>query len=378
MPANGIDTEKTAYRHIQVGDPAPWFVQANTSNAQYAFSTVGGRYVLLCFLGSAGDADAQAVMGAVIAHGKLFDDKKLCFFGVSVDPSDQALGRLREYLPGQRHFWDFDGVVSRLYGALPVSGKATGYRRFWLLLDPTLRVLKVFAFDPGPEKLSALFRELDQLPPPGLFAGVELMAPVLYLPNVFEPALCQRLIDLFEAAGSQDSGFMKEVDGQTKGIHDYGFKRRRDHTITDMELIRQVQNRIALRINPEMQKAYNFSPTRMERYIVGCYTAEDGGHFRPHRDNTTKGTAHRKFAVTINLNSAFEGGELSFPEYGPRQFKPPPGGAVVFGCGLLHTVSHVTRGKRYAFLPFLYDDAAAKQREMNNPFLHPSVGDYKA
>jgi hypothetical protein len=65
--------------------------------------------------------------------------------------------------------------------------------------------------------------------------------------------------------------------------------------------------------------------TRMERYIVSCYAAEDGGHFRAHRDNTTAGTAHRRFAVSINLDDAFDGGEVAFPEYGPRSFKAPPG-----------------------------------------------------
>jgi hypothetical protein len=37
----------------------------------------------------------------------------------------------------------------------------------------------------------------------------------------------------------------------------------------------------------------------------------------------------------------------------------------------------VTRGKRYAFLPFLYDDAAAKIREANNKFLGEGVGAYR-
>ena len=115
----------------------------------------------------------------------------------------------------------------------------------------------------------------------------------------------------------------------------------------------------------------------MERYIVACYSAEDGGHFQAHRDNTTKGTAHRRFAVSINLNAEFEGGEVNFPEYGPRSFKPPPGGAVVFSCSLLHAVSKVTSGRRYAFLPFLYDDAAARVREQNNAYLGEGVGTYR-
>ncbi len=82
----------------------------------------------------------------------------------------------------------------------------------------------------------------------------------------------------------------------------------------------------------------------MERYLVGCYDAAEGGHFSPHRDNTTPGTAHRRFAISINLNDDFEGGEVSFPEYGPRGF---------------------------AFLPFVYDNAAAAIREANRGSLSP-------
>jgi predicted 2-oxoglutarate/Fe(II)-dependent dioxygenase YbiX len=124
----------------------------------------------------------------------------------------------------------------------------------------------------------------------------------------------------------------------------------------------------------ELLKAYQYKATAIERYLVGCYRAEDGGHFAPHRDNTTKGTAHRRFAASVNLNSDFDGGEVSFPEYGPRGFKPPPGGAVVFSCSLLHSVSSVKRGRRYAFLPFIYDDDAAKIRAANNQFLGEDVG----
>ena len=136
--------------------------------------------------------------------------------------------------------------------------------------------------------------------------------------------------------------------------------------------------RIRRRVLPEIKKVHQFDVTRMERYIVACYSAADGGHFRSHRDNTTGGTAHRRFAVSINLNSEFEGGEVSFPEYGPRSFKPPAGGAVVFSCSLLHQVSKVTEGVRYAFLPFLYDEEAAALREKNNKLLGENVGAYKS
>jgi predicted 2-oxoglutarate/Fe(II)-dependent dioxygenase YbiX len=62
--------------------------------------------------------------------------------------------------------------------------------------------------------------------------------------------------------------------------------------------------------------------------------------------------------VSINLNDDFEGGGLVFPEYSARVYRPPVGGALVFSCSLMHAVLPMTRGRRYACLPFVYDDAA--------------------
>ncbi len=354
------------------GDPAPWFTQRSTSNEQYQFSMAAGRYILLCFFGSGESTAAKMALDAVTVNQVLFDDERLCFFGVSMDPRDEAEKRVVPSLPGIRHFWDFDGAIGRLYGAIPADSKPgetpLPYKRFWMVLDPTLRIRAVFPFRPD-NNHQAVFDHLRALPKLGLFAGIEVQAPILYLPDVFEPAFCQHLIGLYEKNDKEESGFMTEADGKTTLAFDADRKRRRDHVIVDEDAIRHTRLRVLRRIVPEIQKAYQFRVTQMERYIVSCYAAEDGGHFDQHRDNTTKGTAHRRFAVSINLNADFEGGELSFPEYGRRGFKPPVGGAVVFSCSLLHAASRVTAGKRYAFLPFLYDDAAAKLRAENAKFL---------
>jgi hypothetical protein len=37
----------------------------------------------------------------------------------------------------------------------------------------------------------------------------------------------------------------------------------------------------------------------------------------------------------------------------------------------------MTRGKRYAFLPFLYNEEAARIREENNDHLGEGVGEYR-
>ena len=370
----------SGYVVLQCGDPAPWFHQRTSANPNFAFDSLGGRYIVLCFFGSAADPQSRAAVQAALSRPDVFDDTRTCFFGVSVDPADETENRVADRTPGFRFFWDADGRVSRLYGAAhqEFAQGRTEIQRTWFVLDPTLRIMKVTKFAPDGSDVAEIVSYLERLPPPSRFAGFEVPPPILVLPNVFEPSFCKTLIDAYETHGGKDSGFMREVDGKTVPIHDHKHKRRKDVTIEDTTLIHATQRRVMRRIFPEIQKVHQFLPTRMERYIVACYSAEDGGHFRRHRDNTTKGTAHRRFAVSINLNDDFDGGAVGFPEYGPRTFKPPAGGAVIFSCSLLLSVSRVTRGSRYAFLPFLYDDAAAQLREANSTYLAEGVGAYKA
>lgn len=355
-----------------VGDPVPWFALPSTSNDNFKFHVAAGRYVVLCFFGSAGDSAASARLAGILAHRALFDNTNACFFGVSTDPRDRDEGRLGAGEPGVQFFWDFDGQVSKIFKPLDDMGVT-------YVLDPNLRVLAALRFDDprGHDlRISALLKELPQ---PDRHAGVELLAPVLMVPRVLELPLCRRLIELYRAHGGEDSGFMREIGGKTVAVTDHQFKRRRDYSIGDPELRDALMRRVHRRLVPEIAKAFQFRATRMERYIVACYDAKSGGHFRPHRDNTTKGTAHRRFAVTINLNAEeYEGGDLRFPEYGSRAYRAPTGGAVVFGCSLLHEAMPVRRGERFAFLPFLYDDAAAAQRETNNAFLGEGVAPYAA
>ncbi|HEX3673197.1 MAG TPA: 2OG-Fe(II) oxygenase [Rhizomicrobium sp.] len=381
LTAKPAGVKSRSYVSLTPGDPAPWFHQRSGGNPRYAFDTAAGRYIVMCFYLTVRDPQARLALDAVAKNRKLFDDERLAFFGVSLDPADEKEGRVKESMPGIRFLWDFDAAVSKLYGAVPADAQASEAnmpaRRFWMVLDPTLRVTAVFPFQPDGGELGAVFAYLKKLPKPEIYAGVTLQAPVIFLRDVFEPAFCKKLIGLYETNGGTESGFMREVDGKTVHILDRNHKSRSDYLIEDEALIKDTQNRIQRRILPEIKKVHQFTVTRMERYIVSCYTAEAGGHFRQHRDNTTKGTAHRRFAVSINLNDDFEGGELNFPEYGPRSFKMPTGAAVVFSCSLLHAVSPVTKGKRYAFLPFLYDDAAARLRLENNKYLGDEVPAYR-
>jgi peroxiredoxin/predicted 2-oxoglutarate/Fe(II)-dependent dioxygenase YbiX len=363
---------------FQTGDPIPWFkANASDGNPSFDFSTVAGRYVVLCFFGSAEAEPSRRAIQTVFENRGLFDDRRALFFGVSVDRSDRDQRRVEQILPGIRYFWDFDREISRRYRAVAdetvLEDGSIPYRPYWLLVDPMLRVVAYAPLNRGEE----VMRTLAALPPVAEHAGVELNAPVLILPRVFEPAFCRRLIDVYNQHGGEESGYMIERDGKTEGKVDHKFKRRKDCLIEDEEIRAEARRLIARRLAPEIRKAFQYGITRIERYIVACYEAETGGYFRPHRDDTMKGTAHRRFAVTINLNAEeFEGGELRFPEFGPRTYRAPTGGAVVFSCTLLHEATPVTAGKRFAFLPFLYDDAAAKIRLENQEFLADGVPRY--
>jgi peroxiredoxin len=369
-----------SYIHLSAGDPAPWFRQRTSTGEVVFLDKMAGRYIVLCFFLTASDAAGSAAVRALEEHRTLFDDRAFSFFGITMDRADDSSGRLARGGTGIRYVLDFDAALSRAYGSIPRETAVTTapVRRFWLVLDPMLRVLNVVAFAQDGSDRARIFQYLEALPPPGRFGGVELQAPVLVLPNVFEPELCRRLISLYEERGGTESGFMREQEGKTVLVLDPRHKRRRDCTLESQEFIEDTKRRIARRVIPEIAKAYQFHATRIERFIVACYSAEDGGHFNVHRDNTTKGTAHRRFAVSLNLNEDYDGGDIVFPEFGPKGFRPPAGGAAVFSCSLLHAAKAVTRGNRYVFLPFLYDEAASAIREKNNAFLDPAIGQYRA
>jgi peroxiredoxin/predicted 2-oxoglutarate/Fe(II)-dependent dioxygenase YbiX len=182
------------------------------------------------------------------------------------------------------------------------------------------------------------------------------LPPAIYVPDVLEPELCQRLMAL-HAADNAPSGVLRDAKGGGRNVEDGKVKNRTDHYVKDPEVNRLLNLRFARRILPEIAKATFYRVTAFEEFKVVRYDAESGGFFRPHRDNNTASGAHRRFAVTLNLNSEdYEGGELTFPEYGPDLFKPASGDAVAFSCSLLHEARPVTSGSRYVLLAFLFGE----------------------
>ncbi|MGH8909482.1 MAG: 2OG-Fe(II) oxygenase [Egibacteraceae bacterium] len=236
---------------------------------------------------------------------------------------------------------DAEGTVHASYG---VDGGPVAFA-----LDENLRVLGA-AEDPA--QVRALLDEAV----PGEPIEVAAQAPVLLVPRVLDERTCAWLIQVWRTHGNVDTGVEATAEGRRAETLSEALKRRRDHTVTNPEISGRIAAMVGAAVMPEVRKAFAYRATRFEGFKIGCYDASTGGFFRAHRDNLSPSTAHRRFALTLNLNDGYEGGQLRFAEYGPQRYRPPAGGALIFSCSLLHEVLDVTRGQRFVLLSFLYGE----------------------
>lgn len=337
---------------LTTGEFAPAVV---TPGSGVDLSQHAGRPVVLVFLGSTA-APASAGLLAGLAEADL---SAAAVFVISVDKRDET-GEHR-WLGGRNAMTlvveDDRRLISRLHGALVRDAGGEAYRQFSVILDRRQRVwasVAVKESEPAAHG-KAVEEALAQLP-----AAETFHAPVLLVPRVFEPEFCADLVRRFDQNGGQPGLVAVERDGGTVLELVAENKQRLDWLIEDRALWGEIAMRIGARLVPELERCFGFGATRMERCQIGCYEA-GRGYFRPHIDNNQIGTAHRRFAVSLALNEDYEGGELRFAQFGAQGYRPPLGGAAVFSCSLVHEVTPVTRGRRYMFIPFLFDEDANRR-----------------
>jgi peroxiredoxin len=344
-------------RPLEAGEPAPFFAAATDGVDRYSLDVAAGRWIVLMIFGTLAEPASYENLYLAMTRGAMFDGANAAFFGVSVDPADRAERGLVNAEPGVRFFWDFDCTVARLFGVTD----GVRLKPSIFLIDPAFRIAMAAPVEETAAVLDRLQAELAA----ARKAADTPFAPVLTLPRILELEVCQRLIAYYRQSEDAPSGFALDVGGRTVQHIDPRLKRRRDVAIADEALVDLLRMRLETRLFPMLKRALGWQAQHIERYLICRYGAEDQGFFSPHRDDVTAGTAHRKFAVSLNLNDDFSGGDLKFPEFGPRTYRPPAGGATVFCCSLLHEATPVTRGERFVFVPFLYDEEGARIREAN-------------
>lgn len=315
-----------------------------------AFDAFPGRHALIAVLPSADGPAGVAALQALESARSLADSGKAAFFAAF--PGADGAVEVKTSFPSICFPAGADDWPSA-FGAGPDG--------CWVIVDPMLRIVDIAPLGDR----DRAFRMLERLPRQ-VGATLRPPAPILLLSDVLEPDLCRRLIEVFDRDGGRETGFMADSNGKAVQNLDQGWKRRRDIMLSDPPVVAGVRARIGRRVCPEIKKAFQFTVSRTERDLIARYDADTGGHFRAHRDDVgAASVAHRRFAMSIPLNDDFDGGELSFPEYGYDDVKPPAGTAVVFSASILHAVAPVTGGRRYVFLTFLFDEAAEKIRVAN-------------
>ena len=189
---------------------------------------------------------------------------------------------------------------------------------------------------------------------------VQLQAPVLLVERVLDPALCTRLMEHWQRGEKRADGVASAAAAANAHAD---VKRRRDVPVDDAALFSALREALVRRVLPAILQAFQIRIVQFELPRVGCYDAETGGWFRRHRDNTTPFTAHRQFAISLNLNSSeeYDGGHVRFPEFGCQRYQPSAGAALVFSCSLLHEAVPVTRGRRFGLFTFLHDESRDAQ-----------------
>ncbi|MDY6937474.1 MAG: redoxin domain-containing protein [Cyanobacteriota bacterium] len=350
---------------LSPGDRAPLFVLPDVDGERFVLSDEAGKPAIVFFYAQDEMSGCEEVAIAFRDLMPTCQTADVQIYSISLDSpaSRQAFAQKHE-LP-YTLLCDRNKAVSKLYGVCRPTDDGNGdwvYARAAFLLDANLRVLQIYHLGKLETAIDRIRTDIQTRIPREEPRHMTAQAPVLLIPNVLEKGFCQDLIELWKTDNS-DSGFMKREGNKTVGYIDHTHKIRRDCFIRDSKLASRLGNIVQRRIFPEIERAFQFEATNWESFRIGSYDASRGGFFRPHRDNTTGGTAHRRFAMTLNLNAGeYEGGYLRFPEHGPHLYRPETGSAVIFSCSLTHEATDITAGERFVLLSFFYGRKDAERR----------------
>jgi peroxiredoxin/predicted 2-oxoglutarate/Fe(II)-dependent dioxygenase YbiX len=349
-------------------DPAPLFNLVADNGKNIILRDHAGKPLVIFFYGKNELPSCKEILLGLRDRFSEFQQLNAKILAISLDNPSEHAEFVQTFQIPFNMLSDANFHVSNLYGVCyeQLNGEIKDliYTRSIFVLDPNLQIAQIFTQENTQNPIESTIQFIRTYFPPQPPIFVPMQAPVLIIPNVIAPDLCRHLIDVWETQGHSDSGFMKRDGEKTVGYVDHSFKVREDHFISDQKLKAHLDWIMTNRLFPQIKKAFEYQASRREEYKIAMYTAENGGFFRPHRDNTSGGTAHRKFAMTLNLNTEeYDGGYLQFPEYGSYQYRPETGSAVIFNCSLLHEATDVLKGRRFALLNFFYGEEEAIARQ---------------
>ena len=330
------DLDYLAESALAAGDPAPSFDLPSVHSGPISLGRLSGKPTLLVFPRSG--LQPQDLL-ALNVFGEKNDVQVLC---ILASPSGIEWPASSHLIP----LFDPDLVVHRRYGMADPGA---------VLLDAAHRIVSIFPLRALPDLPLYVRPLLDSLSE----QESHTHAPVLIVPNALSRELCAELIACWRES---DTVPFTDRFGETPDAHRI-VTHRVDHWLRPGRLASAVSTSIARRVVPEMRRAFHFQPDAVEQYRIGCYAPSRMQGFRPHRDNTSAETADRRYSLSISLNTEeYTGGYLRFPEYGPREYRLSSGGALVFSSSLVHFVTSVISGERFALISHFLDSDVGVRR----------------
>lgn len=339
----------------EVGDYMPDFQLLDTNRTLRSLLSlsVGKPVVALFYLGNGSEPAKNTLRGFAEVNGALAE--RATVFAISGEGPEANMEFSQEAGLPFPLLADPEKLVIRLYD-LPRAGPTgngsdTGDSVACIIGDANRRIIRIDPCVTGPDYAQDILAFIQGLPEEEPHE-VGSHAPVLVIPQVFDPEFCLRLIRQYETAGSEPTGLRRGEET----VFDADSKIRTDHVVEDPVLNQEIRSLLTKRVMPELSKCFGFQAKRGEAFKIACYDAKDHGFFKAHRDNCNP-VGGRRFAMSLNLNTGeFEGGYLKFPEYPGHLYRPAAGDALLFSCLLAHEATPVTAGRRFALLTFFHQD----------------------
>ena len=327
----------------------------NTGRHRLAFDPFPGRAIALAFLGSAADPAAEAALAALSANRRLVDDGEAAFFAVIAESGSGPEIALEARFPSIVFLWD-GGEMARAFGA----------DRSLVILDPMLRVVDVAPLDEADRVLrrfETIVAAQRRLRPPRRrrFSPWRMFSSLNSAP-ISSPAS--------SASGGKDSGFMqdhgravsrefrRQLETPPRFPSDRPAPDRQSQSAHRAKDLPGDQEGVPDALQPGSSATSSRATMPRPADISVLIATTPGSRSR------IAGSQSRSISTRISRAARFR-----FPNTALQTFKAAPGTAVVFSASILHEVSRVTRGRRYVFLTFLFDEEAERVRQAN---LRPS------
>ncbi|MBL0319553.1 MAG: hypothetical protein IPP74_09770 [Alphaproteobacteria bacterium] len=320
---------------LLMGDPLPWFNGNLLTGQPFSLQKLGGRFVVMFFLGALRDAKSRRIID-YINQSELWKSQALAPVFISCDRRDSLWSTSTELDDHLFCVADFDGNMSARMGATdgefdPVSQQPLSYRRFCVVSDPFLRVLHLISLADPDACVSTLESLLKaEVQAKTKQEKIALSAPILLLPRVLESRLRFGLSASHQGQEQAAKMILTGLRFRTRDAVD------REFPVRDEHLREQIKKILAKRVFNEMNKCFHFKVTHLE-HVVTEKCSEHNPVIRQ-RDNTTSANAHRQFGLIANIS---EDGTaplgVSFPEFGNLLYQIEPGAVLVYSSSLLYT-----------------------------------------